>query len=95
MPTTAVELPYPNADIVKLPSIIMPKKVFFSRSPRVAPYHGEKTFWPLLPSWASILRSEAQLSMTHHSATRLYSNVTTRIHIIMRIHVYDYTYPYV
>ena len=60
MPTTAVELPYPNADIVKLPSMIIPKKLgffihqnikkvgFFSRSPRVAPYHGEKTVWPLL-----------------------------------------------
>ena len=59
MPTTAVELPYPNADIVKLPSMIIPKKLgffihqnikkvgFFSRSPRVAPYHGEKTVWPL------------------------------------------------
>ena len=29
MPTTAVELPYPNADIVKLPSMIMPKKLGF------------------------------------------------------------------
>ena len=60
MPTTAVELPYPNADIVKLPSMIIPKKLgffihqnikkvgFFSRSPRVAPYHGEKTVWPLV-----------------------------------------------
>ena len=59
MPTTAVELPYPNADIVKLPSMIIPKKLgffihqnikkvgVFSMSPRVAPYHGEKTIWPL------------------------------------------------
>ena len=59
MPTTAIELPHPNADIVKLPSMIIPKKLgfvihqnikkvgFFSRLPRVAPYYGEKTVWPL------------------------------------------------
>ena len=64
MPTTAVELPYPNADIVKLPSMIIPKKLgffihqnmkkvgFFLGRPGSPPTTAKKQFgpWALSPS---------------------------------------------
>ena len=60
MPTTAVELPYPNADIVKLPSMIIPKKLgffihqnmkkvgFFLGRPGSPPTTAKKQFGPCL-----------------------------------------------